>query len=75
MHIILDTYHLIKYKNKMMLFYRTGCETVEKVIIDGTKIKIERDYIDGCIFKSIVSQSYLEIKAKTNLRNVVFVIK
>lgn len=48
----------------MMLFHRTGCESREKVKINKTEIKIERDYIDGTVFESIVSRSNSDTKYK-----------
>ncbi|KAF0749742.1 zinc finger protein OZF-like, partial [Aphis craccivora] len=37
--------------------YFTGCETIKKMSINGTEIKIERNYIDGFMFESVVLQS------------------
>ncbi|CAH1731369.1 unnamed protein product, partial [Aphis gossypii] len=51
---IIITYLFIKYKNKMMLFYRTGCETEEKVNVNETEIKIKNDYTYKNEFESIV---------------------
>lgn len=59
----------------MMLFYRTGCETVRKLNINGTEIKIEKDYIDGYTFESIVSQSYSDTKDKSTKYNKMFTRK
>ena len=37
--------------------YKTGYSTIEIKNINETEIKIKKDYIDGCIFESIVCQS------------------